>query len=232
MRSVASVAGSERGRGLGGGRVPGGRLRLNRDLHGGISSWTPPVEAWRSPSRPETVPAPRRGPARSPAGPGRRPSPDRLASDRRENGRRARPDAIRPDRMPSGPTGTRTHAGEAALETDAVPRTPPVEEWPFRTEKRAFRFPRGQAPEKKCPEKKCPEKKCPEKKCPETSRSPRRAGHRAKRAHPSRQRAHLSHAPDRLGVFSVQVCAQTRSRTYRRHAHAEGAHMWKAHVEA
>ncbi len=31
--------------------------------------------------------------------------PDRLASDRRENGRRARPDAIRPDRMPSGPIG-------------------------------------------------------------------------------------------------------------------------------
>ncbi|MCS3830780.1 hypothetical protein GGP91_002874 [Salinibacter ruber] len=207
LRSVASVAGSERGRGLGGGRVLGGRLRLNRDLHGGIPSWTPPVAAWRSPSRPETVPAPRRGPARSPAGPGRRPSPDRLASDRRENGRRARPDAIRPDRMPSGPTGTRTHAGEAALETDAVPRTPPVEEWPFRTEKRAFRFPRGQAPEKKCPEKKCPE----------TSRPPRRAGHRAKRAHPSRQRAHLSHAPDRPGVFSVQACAQTRSRTYRRH---------------
>ncbi len=109
--------------------------------------------------------------------------------------------------MPSGPTGTRTHAGEAALGTDAVPRTPPVEEWPFRTEKRAFRFPRGQAPEKKGPE---------------TSKPPRRAGHRAKRAHPSRQRAHLSHAPDRLGVFPVQACAQTRSRTCRRHAHAEG----------
>ncbi len=184
---------------------------------GGISSWTPPVEAWRSPSRPETVPAPRWGPARSPAGPGKRPSPDRLASDRRENGRRARQDAIRPDRMPSGPTGTRTHAGEVALGTDAVRRTPPVEEWPFRTEKRAFRFPRGQAPEKKGPE---------------TSRPPRRAGHRAKRAHPSRQRAHLSHAPDRPGVFSVQACAQTRSRTCRRHAHAESTHMWKAHVEA
>lgn len=217
LRSVASVAGSERGRGLGGGRVLGGRLRLNRDLHGGISSWTLPVEAWRSPSRPETVPVPRRGPARSPAGPGKRPSPDRLASDRRENGRRARQDAIRPDRMPSGPIGTRTHAGEVALGTDAVRRTTPVEGWPFRTEKRAFRFPRGQAPEKKGPE---------------TSRPPRRAGHRAKRAHPSRQRAHLSHAPDRPGVFSVQACAQTRSRTCRRHAHAEGTHMWKAHVEA
>ncbi len=109
--------------------------------------------------------------------------------------------------MPSGPTGKRTHAGEVAPGTDAVPRTTPVEEWPFRTEKRAFRFPRGQAPEKKGPE---------------TSKPPRRAGHRAKRAHPSRQRAHLSHAPDRPGVFSVQACAQTRSRTCRRYAHVEG----------
>ncbi len=106
------------------------------------------------------------------------------------------------DRTPSGPVGTRTHAGEVALGTDAVRRTTPVEGWPFRTEKRAFRFPRGQAPEKKGPE---------------TSRPPRRAGHRAKRAHPSCQRAHLSHAPDRPGVFSVQACAQTRSRTCRRH---------------
>lgn len=130
--------------------------------------------------------------------------------------------AAGPDRTPSGPTGTRTHAGEAALGTDAVRRTTPVEGWPFRTEKRAFRFPRGQASEKKGLEKKGPE----------TSKPPRRAGHRAKRAHPSRQRAHLSHAPDRLGVFSVQACAQTRSRTCRRHAHAEGTHMWKAHVEA
>ncbi len=109
--------------------------------------------------------------------------------------------------MPSGPIGTRTHAEEAALGTDAVPRTTPVEGWPFRTEKRAFRFPQGQAPEKKGPE---------------TSRSSGEEGPSVAPAGPL-----VARTGPPGGIFSPSMCADAephmqKACTCRRYAHVEG----------
>ncbi len=118
--------------------------------------------------------------------------------------------------MPSGPTGTRTHAGEAALGTDAVPRTPPVEEWPFRTEKGPSDSPEGRPPKRNAPKRNAPKRNAPKR------NAPRRAGPRDEQVIGRRGPIRRASGPTCRTHRTAQGYFQSKHVRRRGAAHAEG----------